>query len=78
MLDRVPELSELDRGDGTCIHFVDNLCAIYATRPLICNVEKMYESVFKKEISREEFFTINLSVCKQLQIQAGLPVEKQI
>lgn len=42
LLTRMPELSDYDRGDGTCRYLTDdNLCAIYETRPVVCRVDLM-------------------------------------
>lgn len=77
-LKNVPELSNFDRGDGTCIHLKDNLCMIYETRPDICRVSTMYELFYKSQMSKEAFYHANLLICKQLQIQAGLPQYQQV
>ncbi|CAG7632908.1 hypothetical protein PAESOLCIP111_03427 [Paenibacillus solanacearum] len=74
----VPELSDLDRGDGSCKHLVNDRCSIYETRPLICNVDGMYESVYWRQMSREQFYVLNLTACKQLQMKAGFPEEYQV
>ena len=65
-IDLVEELSKFDRGDGVCIHLVNNLCDIYENRPDICNVEVMYEKVYKSFCSKEEFYKINEDGCKQI------------
>lgn len=47
-----------------CEHLTeDNKCAIYETRPMICNVEKTYELVFKDVMTKQEFFKINEQAC---------------
>lgn len=45
-------------GDG-------NICKVYDNRPLICNVEKLYEKYYKNEMSKQNFFDINEQICKQ-------------
>lgn len=62
----VPQLAAFDNGHGQCIHLKGNLCGIYATRPDICNVDTMYEKYFKSKYSREEFYDMNMKVCKLL------------
>ena len=68
MLMHVPALHHLDRGDGVCVHLHDNLCAIYDSRPLICNVEKMYYTFFKDTMTPEEFIALNLEACRKLSV----------
>lgn len=68
-IDKVPELVNFHKGDGVCIHLTDdNLCEIYADRPDICNVEKMYE-FYKGLMSKEEYEKLNMDGCKVLQNQ---------
>lgn len=69
-VDRLAQLADFDRGDGVCIHLVGNLCDIYASRPEICCVDRMYERYFASMCSRQEFYRINLAACKQLQKDA--------
>ena len=67
-IDKIPELADFHKGDGICIHLSDeNLCDIYSVRPDICNVEKMYESVYKTSMSREEYEKRNMAGCRALQ-----------
>ena len=63
----IDELKELDRGDGTCIHLKNNLCSIYDARPDICNVDKMFELVYKKIMTKEEFYQVNIEACQLLK-----------
>ena len=67
-IDKVPELSDFHTGDGICIYLTrDNTCSIYSRRPNICNVDTMYEDVYKLYMSRTEFDKINMEGCKELQ-----------
>jgi Fe-S-cluster containining protein len=45
----------------------DNLCSIYETRPLICNIEKGYEQLIKGTMTKEEFFKLNEHYCNVLK-----------
>lgn len=55
-------------GDGVCIHLTDdNLCDIYENRPDICNVEKMYETLYKSMMSKEEYEKKNMEGCRMLK-----------
>lgn len=61
--------SSLDRGDGVCKNFVSSskLCTIYNKRPLICNVDEMYNAYFKDRMSEEEYYNLNYEACKQFK-----------
>ena len=60
------------RKDGACIHLgKDNLCKIYEERPKICNLEKMFASIKKKDnfmnLTKTEYFKIQSKSCNELQ-----------
>ncbi|MEW9124500.1 MAG: YkgJ family cysteine cluster protein [Thermotaleaceae bacterium] len=61
--------ADLDRGDGTCIHFQEsnNLCTIYEERPMICRIDEMYERFFKRRFSKQEYYELNQNACKKLR-----------
>ena len=63
-IDRVPELSKFDDGNGVCIHLKGNLCDIYYHRPVICNVDRMYELYFANEYLKDDFYKINENACE--------------
>ncbi|WP_104695891.1 YkgJ family cysteine cluster protein [Helicobacter salomonis] len=54
----VKELAHLDLGNGVCRHLDPQTqqCRIYDDRPQICRVDTMYEKVFYKHYSLEEFY----------------------
>ena len=60
---------ELDRGDGICKHFdaQTNLCKIYSTRPIFCNVDAYYEKFLSESMSREDFYALNKKICAELK-----------
>jgi Fe-S-cluster containining protein len=71
MLKKVPELSEYDRGNGVCRYLAkNNLCMIYSNRPIICNVEKMYDLYFKNIMIQEDYILGNLNACIELASNA--------
>ncbi|MBQ7155872.1 MAG: hypothetical protein IJR85_10010 [Synergistaceae bacterium] len=44
------------------LHILDreeNLCTIYGSRPVVCNVNAMYEAFFRDKMTREEFYAMN-------------------
>lgn len=65
-IDRIPQLAQFDGGDGVCIHLKGNLCEIYADRPDICSVDRMYALYFHQFYTREKFYQLNLQGCKKV------------
>lgn len=63
------ETASLDRGDGTCRHFDNDLkrCRIYEQRPDICRVDRQYELHYRSVMTWETFVELNQSACKSLQ-----------
>lgn len=60
---------DLDRGDGVCIHLDEetNLCHIYETRPLKCNIDKSYYKLYINYFSKDDFYKVNIEACKLLK-----------
>ena len=55
--------------DGHCIHLTtDHRCAIYATRPTICNVAATHAGLAAQgaPFSRAQYFTLSTHACHQL------------
>lgn len=67
-----PVYMELDRGDGICRFFDEhsNLCTIYEDRPLLCNVSKTYEQIFRGIISKDVYEKLNRESCRKLKADA--------
>lgn len=63
-LKAAPEGRDLDRGDGVCRYLEDELCSIYEDRPLICNVEALYQARYATAMSWPSFVEMNLRVCR--------------
>ena len=62
-----PGVEELVSDDGhTCKYLVDNKCSIYAHRPDFCNTEIMFEKIYSRIMSREEYDAMNEESCKIL------------
>ncbi len=66
-LDKSDMYASLDRGDGVCKYLRENDCLIYENRPLLCRVDKCYESMFSNIMSREEYYRINKQACIKLR-----------
>ena len=73
-VDASPLTSALDRGDGTCRHFVeaDNACGIYETRPLTCRVDAYYEAHLQAQLDRQAYYRLNAECCNAMQAEAGI------
>ena len=66
MLQHIPLLSDYNKGNGVCRYLVNNLCCIYQNRPLFCNIEQMYLSIFKDTFTKQEFIKMNIEACIQI------------
>ena len=61
-------LPKLDRGDGVCKYLNnENLCEIYENRPLICNINELYNKHFSHVATRQEFFDFTQYFCNLLK-----------
>ena len=62
------KLEKWDRGDGVCKHLTkDNLCDIYDKRPDICNVDKLYEKEYCKDMTRAQYYEMQHNACEILR-----------
>jgi len=70
-ISHVEELKDFDLGNGVCRYLDLNTkkCLIYDERPDICRIDKMYNSLYYKFFSKEEFYIENAKVCNKLQEQ---------
>lgn len=59
--------------DGSCEKLVDGKCSVYANRPLICNMERMYYKYYKPQnLPKAVFYNAAGSRCNQLiHLQGG-------
>jgi hypothetical protein len=55
----------LDRGDGICKYFIEaeNLCSIYAYRPIICRIDDFYYEYLQGSLDKESFYEMNKKSC---------------
>ena len=63
--------SFLDRGDGVCKYLRENKCSIYSNRPLLCNVDKSYDAIWKNQMSLDEYYKLNYAACEELKKRDG-------
>lgn len=55
--------------NGICKHLDEetNLCRIYSTRPVFCNVDSFYDKYLSQKMTREEFYRQNKQACRKFQ-----------
>ena len=70
----VEELKSFDLGNGICkyFNFVTKTCDIYETRPIICQVEKMFDIKYHQFFTKKAFYIENAMVCNSMQEQYNL------
>lgn len=56
----------------------DNKCSIYNDRPLICNVDDMFDAVYHKQMTREEFYRANADLCNKWMDENNTPIKLRI
>ena len=67
-IDQIPQLAAFDDGTGACKYLHGNKCSIYPDRPEICNIDAMYEKVFKALYpDKETYYRMNRKACELLQ-----------
>lgn len=66
-IDLIPALAEYDVGTGKCKYLSDSLCSIYNNRPDICNVDVMFEKVYSKYYTKDEFYKLNEICCIKIK-----------
>lgn len=68
-LDLNPLFQDLDNGKGVCIYLDENtnLCKIYESRPLKCNIDKSFTHYYYKYFTKEKYYELNLIVCKLIK-----------
>jgi Fe-S-cluster containining protein len=58
--------------EGVCEHLTaDNRCAIYHTRPDVCNIETMHRKYYS-HVTQEQYYNLSGWACKVLQKEAEL------
>lgn len=78
--DIVHELAEFPydiNDDGSCSQFdaTTSHCKVYETRPLVCNVQAMYEKYFKPNgTTEEEYMVANTRSCLALRGQKSVKI----
>ncbi len=73
-ISQISELKNYDLGDGTCKYFniLSQECDIYDTRPTVCSIDKMYEVLYAKHFTKQEFYSLNSKACNLMQEENGI------
>lgn len=66
-IDKIPQLSQYDIGNGTCRYLENNRCLIYENRPEICRIDKMYAKYYSDKLTLKEFYDLNVKACNILK-----------
>jgi Fe-S-cluster containining protein len=62
------------KADGSCGNLVDNRCAIYATRPDVCRIDKLVDAMSERlGVDRQELLQDNADLCNAFQREDGMP-----
>lgn len=74
----IEELADYHNGDGICKYLLpSNLCGIYNSRPIWCNVDLYYDRFLAEEMTREEWYALNEKACAGLkEISKNAPAKK--
>jgi Fe-S-cluster containining protein len=70
-----------DRGDGGCINLDDDMsCKIYETRPLLCQVDGMFERMLKHKpnLDQKRWNILNTKECHAMIDKRGLDPKYKI
>jgi Fe-S-cluster containining protein len=66
------------KADGSCEKFQDGKCTVYEKRPLICNMERMYNKYYRPaNVPKKVFYDMAGNACNSLILQNG-GSEKQL
>lgn len=50
--------------DGSCAQLqADNKCGCYESRPMLCDVDRLFDALALENVSREEWHALNASAC---------------
>lgn len=64
----VGHLTELVSVNGVCVHLKeDNTCDDYENRPFVCRVDDIYNTVFKRNMTRDRFHAWTREYCERLK-----------
>lgn len=54
--------------DGSCSKLTESgTCSIYKGRPLICDVDKMYDKYWSETMSRQDYYDMSSQSCENLR-----------
>lgn len=56
----------------------NNECTVYDTRPEICSIDKVYEQYLATQMTREQWYRRNESMCKVMQDKAAEKIVEKV
>lgn len=63
--------------NGRCEKLNDDMtCAVYDSRPTVCNIRKMFTIISKDSI--EKFYRLNADACNKMQVEDGKAEEYRV
>lgn len=64
----LPSHSVLNTGNGTCRHLdaVTQRCAVYAERPLICQIDALYQQRLSTQLTPRVYYLVQAAGCVAL------------
>lgn len=66
------ELRDFDIGNGICRYLnSDNKCEIYPKRPLVCNGEYIYVTLYSNKLDFQSFCNEMQQICKKLRTMSS-------
>ena len=75
----IPQLKFHHSGDGVCCFYSErNGCLIYKDRPDVCRIDEGYSKFFSKQLSLDDYYKKNASICNELQETAVLDISYRI
>lgn len=70
----IPGFPEPTDETGRCVHLMpDNRCSIYERRPLICNVDQVWDEHLAGTITRERWHRLIHAGCNEMMRVDGIP-----
>lgn len=59
---------------GACCRSIDccfltknNRCSIYSNRPFVCDTKKMFNQIYSRSLSKQEYFSKSRESCNKLK-----------
>ncbi len=71
--DAIKSFPYATKPDGSCEKLVNGKCSVYKNRPLICNMEAMYNKYYRLlNVPKRDLYNMAALRCNSLILAAGL------